>query len=316
MRRDERQTRKLDGWIYAVLVLALLQAVLFVTLHARPGRLGVILWYVGPLGLGVLSLIVLVVGVTWSAVRRPFWASFRGAGYLGLGLIMAVSAKAYRVYPSSHDHSPSLVQFRLPLEGPVTVAWGGGTMDANYHVVAPDQRWAYDLLVTRDGRSFRGTGEDLEDYYAFGLPVLAPAAGTVRLTLDGEPNLPIGGTWDGSNATGNHVVIEVAPDEFLFVAHLQAGSVAVSAGERVYAGQQVGLVGNSGRSTEPHVHLHLQDTPYLHLGEGIPLFFYGYRAGGRFVGRGMPTGGIEEGRFVGEVVEQVGDSVATPRSRN
>ena len=56
------------------------------------------------------------------------------------------------------------VRFRLPLDGPVTVAWGGADTDVNYHAVMPDQRWAYDLLVTREGRTHRGDGTRLDDY--------------------------------------------------------------------------------------------------------------------------------------------------------
>ncbi len=258
---------KHDWWLYAVLALALLQVALFLVLRTRPGKLGVVLWSVGPAGLGFLAVALLIIAVAWSAVRRPFWTSRRGIGYVALAFILTVSAKAYRVYPSSHDDAPSQVEFRLPLDGPVTVAWGGATMDVNYHVRAPDQRWAYDLLVTKDGRSSSGSGGHLEDYYAFGLPVLAPAAGTVHSILDGKPDQPIGTKWIGKDWAGNHVVLDIAPGEFLFIAHLEAATLTVEPGDRVQAGQELGRVGNSGRTTEPHVHVHLQDTPQLHVGE-------------------------------------------------
>lgn len=70
-------------------------------------------------------------------------------------------------------------RFRVLLDRPVTVAWGGATSAANYHVYLPDQRWAYDLLVMRDTRSFRGDGSRLDDYYAYGFPVVARASGRV-----------------------------------------------------------------------------------------------------------------------------------------
>jgi murein DD-endopeptidase MepM/ murein hydrolase activator NlpD len=70
-------------------------------------------------------------------------------------------------------------------------------------------------------------------------------------------------------------------------------------------GQVLGRVGNSGNSNEPHLHLHLQDGPKLHLAEGIPLYFHAYRVGDQFVERGMPTGGIA--RQVVEYVGQVSD---------
>ncbi len=304
-RHSPRRTAQgIDWWVHLVPLLGIAQLSLFVILKSRPGPLGIALWYVAPWGLGFLAIGVLVLGVAWSALRRPFWTGWRGSGFLGLAAVILVSG-TYRVYPSSYDHSPSQIGFRLPLEGPITVAWGGSTREANYHVVAPDQRWAYDLLVTHNGRSFRGAGTELEHYHAFGLPVLAPADGRVQAAADGEPDQPVGAKWKGKLVVGNHVVLEVGPQQFLFVAHLQSGSVAVQAGDRVRAGQVLGRVGNSGKSSEPHVHVHLQDTPVLHFGEGIPLYFHAYRLGDSLVQRGMPTGGITENRMTGQIVENV-----------
>lgn len=299
--------REIDWWIYLVPLLGIAQLALFVILKSRPGPLGIALWYVGPWGLGFLAIGVLVLGVAWSALRRPFWTGWRGSGLLGLAAVVLVSG-TYRVYPSSYDHTPSQIRFRLPLEGPVTVAWGGSTRDVNYHVIAPDQRWAYDLLVTHNGRSSQGAGTELEQYYAFGLQVLAPAAGRVHEARDGEPDHPVGSTWKGELVVGNHVILEVGHRQFLFVAHLQYGSLAVQTGDSVRAGQVLGRVGNSGKSSEPHVHIHLQDTPVLHFGEGIPFYFHDYRLGDSLVRRGMPTGGVAQGRMTGQVVEQVAPS--------
>ena len=182
------------------------------------------------------------------------------------------------------------------------VAWGGATADVNYHVVLPSQRWGYDLLLTKQGKSFRGDATRLQDYYCYDLPVLAPAAGVVRAVRDGEPDGAIGENWKADTALGNHVVLEVAPSEFLFIGHLRPGSVAVRQGERVEAGQRIGRVGNSGNNSEPHVHLHLQDTIRPYLGEGIPFYFHHYRQAGRLVERGMPQGGRSDDQFLGQAV--------------
>ncbi len=119
---------------------------------------------------------------------------------------------------------------------------------------------------------------------------------------DGEPEVAIGAPRWGLAGLGNHVGIEVAPGEFLFVGHLQPGTVTVAVGDRVAAGQLLGRVGNSGNSSEPHVHLHLQDTPRSWFGEGIPFHFHGYRHAGRLVERGMPEGGRREGEYRGQRV--------------
>ncbi|MCE9527133.1 MAG: M23 family metallopeptidase [Planctomycetales bacterium] len=202
---------------------------------------------------------------------------------------------------------PSDVHFRLPLDGPITVGWGGPTVDVNYHVVSPAQRWAYDLLVTRDGRSHQGIGEQLEDYYCYGLPVLAPSGGTVRATFTDAREMPIG-QLGGTPTGGNQIVLEVAPQQFLFLCHLQPGSIAVQPGDQVAQGQMLAKVGNSGNTSEPHLHIHLQDTEEEDLGEGIPLYFHSYQSAGRFVDRGLPRGGFTRGQLVGEIVEHVAEA--------
>jgi len=239
-----------------------------------------------------MSSALLICGILQSAARRPFWNRARVAGYVAL-LGLASSPYLFQTYPSSHDHDSSSLRFRLPLDGPITVVWGGPTAEVNYHVVAPDQRWAYDLLVTKDGSSFHRGGRSLDDYYAYGLPVLAPAAGTIYATSDGDPDMPIGILGGGHDACGNQVVLEVAPNQFLFLCHLQPGSIAVKKGDRINAGQALGRIGNSGNTSEPHLHIHLQDGAKLHLAEGIPLYFHAYRVGEQFIERGMPTGGIK-----------------------
>jgi murein DD-endopeptidase MepM/ murein hydrolase activator NlpD len=286
-----------DWWIYLVLAAWLAQCALLMLVRMRPGLLRVVSWFFGSdLSLWlVVAVVLLLIGVTWSAWKRPLWGGWRVAGIVA-AIALALSPMAYRTYPSSHDDAPSQVRFRLPLDGPVTVAWGGGTPDVNYHVVAPDQRWAYDLLVTRDGSSHRGDGTSVEDYNAYGLPVLAPADGKVVAVSDGDPDMPIGVMGGGRSAGGNEVVLEVAPGEFLFLCHMRPGSIAVKSCDQVSQGQVIGNVGNSGNTNEPHVHVHLQDSPDEDIAEGIPLYFHDYKVGDLFIERGIPTGGKEGGR--------------------
>ena len=240
--------------------------------------------------LTMAAVVVMVYALRQSIRGKLTWTWTRTAGFAGLAAMSAMPL-TYRTYPSSRDARPSEVRFRLPIDGPLTVRWGGPTRSVNYHVVSPPERWAYDLYVTRRARSFEGDSTALTDYYAYGLPVLAPAAGTVRIASDGLADTPPGTRGGWRNACGNHVVIEVASDEFLFLCHLQPGSIAVVPDERVIDGQQIGRIGSSGRSSEPHLHVHLQTTPDADLGEGIPLFFHDYRLAGRLVERGIPTGG-------------------------
>jgi hypothetical protein len=297
------RTTRIDWWIWGVPVLALLHLTLFTTLHARPGRIGVVLWHVGIPALAALAVLLLLGALARALRRRQVWSRVRVAGLAALAGL-ATAPTVYRVYPSSHDARPSQVHFRLPMDGPIRVAWGGDNPKTNYHTAVASERWAYDLLVTRDGSTHRGNGLLLADYYAWDKPVRAPAAGTVQAASDGEEDVPRGERFRGT-ALGNHVVIEVAPREFVVIAHLRRGSVRVRPEMRVQAGEEIGRAGNSGNTTEPHVHIHLQDAAPPALAEGIPMFFHGYRLHGAEIGRGMPRGGRESRRYVGDEVEQI-----------
>jgi murein DD-endopeptidase MepM/ murein hydrolase activator NlpD len=296
----------MNQWFLIIPVLLVAHLVLFTLLKLRLGRLGIHLWNFGPSVIGVLAAGQIIRGVIKFYSNPPFWTLERGVGFLLLILIIFISWKAYRVYPSSYDRKPSLIPFRLPLDGPVTVGWGGETPATNYHVIAPDQRWAYDLVVTRDGKTHQGAGLNLDDYYIYGRPVLAASDGTIVSIVSDEPESKIGVTGKVKNAGGNQVVIQVAEKEFLFTCHLQPGSINFKVGDKVVAGDELGRAGNSGNSSEPHIHIHLQDSPKDHAGEGIPMYFHNYRLGSSVIERGIPTGGFSsEGKPVGQVVEQV-----------
>lgn len=284
----------------AAAILGGLHLSLYLALQARLGVTGVVLWYLGPSLLAALAAVLLCVALV-SAIRHRLTWGLGGVARLAVLAALAGAPAVYRTYPSSHDDHPSDIRFVLPLSGPVTIAWGGAASHVNAHVVAPDQRWGYDLIVTSDRMSFRGSGQKLADYYAYGRDVFAPAASVVHTVHDGEPEVPIGRKGRGDDL-GNHLVLQIAPGQFLYIAHMQPGSILVKAGDRVAAGQPLGRVGNSGISSEPHVHVHLQDSARRHVAEAIPFFFFDYCTANTYVPRGMPPGGREDGRWVGQIV--------------
>ena len=129
---------------------------------------------------------------------------------------------------------------RLPFDGAWTVAWGGRTLEQNQHVVARDQRFAYDFLIRRGGTTHAGSGTRNADYFCYGAPVLAPGAGRIVAAAGDVPeNVP--GAMDVVRPLGNHVVIDHGNGEFSFLAHLQPGSLRVAVGDQVTAGQTIGL---------------------------------------------------------------------------
>lgn len=296
---------KSDRWIYAVAPLALLHLALFLTLRARPGRVAITLWRWGPPAIVIGTALVLLTALASAFRGKLTWTWQRAAGLAGLCALVGTMG-VYQTFPSSHDATPSSVEFRLPLEGPITVVWGGATPRTNYHVSSPAERWAYDLVITIDGRSHGGEGHALTDYYTYDRTVRAPASGRVVAVHDGAADAAPGRP-EPHNGGGNRIVVEVAPAQYLVVAHLRAGSIPVAVGQSIRQGDPVGRVGNSGNSTEPHVHLHLQDTPATDAGESIPFYFSNYVVVGSkaTVARGMPHGGVRRKRFVGDVVESM-----------
>ncbi len=179
---------------------------------------------------------------------------------------------------------------RLPFDGEWFVFWGGRTVEENYHAIVADQRFAYDFLIVRNGRSYEGDGTSLEDYHCWGEPILAPAAGTVVQTVTGHVDMAPG-EMDPSNPAGNHVILDLGNDEYALFAHFMHESIVVSAGDEVSPGDQLGQCGNSGNTSEPHLHFHLQDAPSFGEGDGKPAFFNSYLANGEPVERGEPRRG-------------------------
>lgn len=193
---------------------------------------------------------------------------------------------------TGHADRETEIRLRLPFRGTWYVAWGGRSPRRNYHARAPDQRFAYDFLVLRDGASHQGDGEENADFHCFGRPVLAPAPGRVLRAVDSIPdNIP--GEMNRDAIFGNHVVVDHGNGEFSVLAHLRRGSVTVEAGESVERGRRIGACGNSGNSSEPHLHYHLQDAPEPGRADGLPAVFRNYRVDGRRVGHGEPRRGQE-----------------------
>jgi murein DD-endopeptidase MepM/ murein hydrolase activator NlpD len=167
-----------------------------------------------------------------------------------------------------------VTSFRLPFEGQWLVLWGGDSRAlSGHHYDSPHQRFAFDFVVVDpSGRTHQGDGKDNTDYYAFGLPILAPADGVVTDVITGvRDNTP--GSINTAFAGGNAVILQHREHEVSVLAHLQHGSIRVTCGQRVKRGQVLGLCGNSGTSSEPHLHFHVQNTPIFQDATGLRCLF-------------------------------------------
>jgi hypothetical protein len=175
--------------------------------------------------------------------------------------------------PSLPTPERNSVKLSLPVKDEWFVFWGGDTKALNYHVVDEAQRRAFDLVVVdADGRTHRGDGTKNEDYLAWGREIVAPADGVVAEAIDGvRDNEP--GKMNPYATIGNAIILVHAKDEVSLLAHFQRGSVRPKAGDRVRRGDLLGLCGNSGNSSEPHLHYHLMNTSILPEATGIKVFF-------------------------------------------
>jgi hypothetical protein len=144
------------------------------------------------------------------------------------------------------------------------------------------QRYAIDWVQyqTVDGvrTTWRGPEDRNDSYFCYGQPIYSVADGTVIEAQDGLPeNVPHSGKYavaiDANSAAGNHVVEEIAPHRYVLYAHMRPGTVQVKAGQLVRAGEILGHVGNTGSSTEPHLHMHIDDQPSFLAGNGVPYEF-------------------------------------------
>ncbi|MCC2372645.1 M23 family metallopeptidase [Bacillus paranthracis] len=176
-------------------------------------------------------------------------------------------------YPANvHSTSPKVV-VRFPLNERALIGWGGDRLETNYHVIKPNERWAYDILIP----PAEVKSSKLDDYGIYGAKVMAPASGTVVSINNDEKDL-VPGSDDFQSMAGNHIYLRL--DEtgtFLVLAHLKKGSIKVKEGQHVNEGEFLAQVGNSGSSSEPHLHIHHQrqdpSKVSMFLSEGLPLYF-------------------------------------------
>jgi len=171
-----------------------------------------------------------------------------------------------------------------PLRGGVWLTGNGPANESGHRrsmipvggTVSIAQRFAIDYVrVADDHKTFTGDRLKNESYYAEGADAIAVANGTVVAVKDSIPENVPGITSRAVPITletvgGNHVILDIGGGRYAFYAHIKPGSLRVKNGDRVTRGQVLGLVGNSGNSTEPHLHFHISDGNSPLGSEGLP----------------------------------------------
>jgi murein DD-endopeptidase MepM/ murein hydrolase activator NlpD len=214
---------------------------------------------------------------------------------------LAEAMRAAAAYQPDHDRPP--VVLSLPFAGSWLAVSTPARRVPSHGTHFLGQTFAIDFVkvdtrrrtaTVRDWRTFLA-GEPLDRFIGFGEPILAPADGQVVTVHDGEDDHPARRSpltlipyvltqgvrlRRGLGAvTGNHMILALGEDgPFVALGHLRRGSLQMRPGDRVEIGQPVAACGNSGNSTQPHVHVQVMDSPDLLACRGLPMAFRNYLA--------------------------------------
>jgi hypothetical protein len=174
------------------------------------------------------------------------------------------------------------VRLRLPFSGWWAIHAGNDLSTGHRRTgINALTMYGWDILkLGPEGSPYRTDGSTPQDYYVYGEPVLAGADGVVVDMRNDIEEYGIGETppedilmRDGDVWAGNLVTLDHGNGEYSFTTHMKPGSIPVKVGDRVVAGQQIGLVGNSGVAQVPHIHFNLMNGPKWLEAKGIPSLF-------------------------------------------
>ncbi len=185
----------------------------------------------------------------------------------GLRFLPPINEKAIAKIPRN------ITPLILPFKGTWFTMWGGDTKPQNYHVISTLQKNAFDFLILgKNNKTYQRSGTRNEDYYAFGQPIYAVCdAEVVNINTGVRDNKP--GEMNPSQALGNSIMLKTNNEEYIVYAHFEEGTITLKQGDIVKQGQYLGNCGNSGNSSEPHLHLHIQDSPNIVTSVGVKCYF-------------------------------------------
>ena len=209
-----------------------------------------------------------------------------------VGFVLVVAALGATYLPGAPDLAP--VTVTPPVRGRWTALNSPASKRPSHGTHGHGQTFAIDLVYEAEpgGRPAFGTGPGFRppaDFPAFGRPLYAPADATVVRVHQGARDHRSRSSWAayaylmaegmvrelaGSRfLLGNHIVLDLGDGVYAVLAHLRRGSATVEPGDRVSAGRQIAECGNSGNSSEPHVHFQLMDSRHPAIAAGLPFTF-------------------------------------------
>jgi Peptidase family M23 len=226
-----------------------------------------------PYAYGVL-LVAAALSVLVKQRGQPLWP---GVPMSWLSLVVFAALAIYSANVTrialAETQAPKgrVIDMASPLDpGRYLVANGGGGPSVNAHATLLDQTIAQHRpylgtshgvdLVALDRWGFRADGilpADPARYIIFGRAVIAPCVGDVIAAVDGLPDMLVTQA-DRDHLAGNHVILRCAGADIL-LGHFRMGTLRVVVGEKLGVGDVIADVGNSGNTSEPHLHVHAQE---------------------------------------------------------
>lgn len=214
-----------------------------------------------------VSTFHLTMDTTLGGIRMMLWTDDRGSRGIEAMMDEYGTIAGFRLCPLERfpetDNQLTQTAFRLPFTGEWYVFWGGQHELVNYHYAHPSQRYAIDVVKTEGGMTYADDPASNDSYFAFGEKIVAAAKGIVVSTENTIPDNEPVGLMNEENPAGNYVVLDHGNNEYSLYAHLKQDSVCVKEGDEVAAGDVLGLCGNSGNSSEAHLHFQVMDHPDL-----------------------------------------------------
>jgi biotin carboxyl carrier protein len=219
----------------------------------------------------LVIMMVLLAGwevyLTFTVSERTLSSRWRKTGLLVIViLLLPVAVSSVMALPEifRYPADSECILLDLPVRGTWIAAHAGESPVVNQHSQVEAQEYAIDIMCLDEaGDFYRSEGMVPADFVTYGEKIYAPCAGKVVKTENSLEDARIFPDPDSLNPAGNHVVIEIQPGRYLFLAHLRKGTVTVQPGDTVRAGEVVGMAGNSGNTAWPHLHMHIQDMPVI-----------------------------------------------------
>ena len=191
--------------------------------------------------------------------------------------IFKVKRKFGNEVPSVFNYKNE-IEYTLPFEGKWVVVNGCYTKEFSHSWDIPTQRYAYDFIILdEEGKSYRNEFKKCESYYCYDKNILAPADGiVVEISNEAKDSLIFkNGKFfsKSSHIAGNYIVIKHSENEYSTLAHIKKDSITVKVGDSISRGDIIAKCGNTGNSTEPHLHFQLQTGQSFYSSAGLPLKF-------------------------------------------